>query len=234
MDLGALWDFDDPAGSEARFRAAAEAANGDDRAMLTTQVARALGLQGRFGEGHEALDAIESPGAEVELRIALERGRLLRSEGNWDAALPIFRTASARAAEAGLEGLELDALHMIPLCLTGEEQLAATEHAIERARHAATPDGRRWLGSLLNNLGMAHADAGEWPRALATFEEALAERRAQGDADNVFAARWMVAWALRNLGRMDEAREAQLALKADLDAAGKADRYVDEELELLG
>jgi hypothetical protein len=44
----------------------------------------------------------------------------------------------------------------------------------------------------------------------------------------------MVAWALRNLGRTDEARNQQLSLREDLAAAGKSDKYVEEELELLG
>jgi hypothetical protein len=43
----------------------------------------------------------------------------------------------------------------------------------------------------------------------------------------------MVGWALRNLGRTDEALAVQTALKAELEAAGKDDPYVDEELEIL-
>jgi hypothetical protein len=43
----------------------------------------------------------------------------------------------------------------------------------------------------------------------------------------------MIAWALRNLGRSGEALAMQRALKADLDARGEADPYVDEELALL-
>lgn len=43
----------------------------------------------------------------------------------------------------------------------------------------------------------------------------------------------MVAWALRLQGRTDEALAAQLALKADLDALGQTDPYVDEEIALL-
>jgi hypothetical protein len=39
-----LWDFDDPAGSEQRFREAAAAAEGGQRGIWMTQVARALGL----------------------------------------------------------------------------------------------------------------------------------------------------------------------------------------------
>src|SRR4051812_45384216 len=44
--LDDLWDFSDPAGSEARLRAAAqESTDAASRAEFQTQVARALGLQ---------------------------------------------------------------------------------------------------------------------------------------------------------------------------------------------
>ena len=43
----------------------------------------------------------------------------------------------------------------------------------------------------------------------------------------------MVGWALRHLGRTEEALAVQRELKADLDAAGEQDPYVDEELALL-
>ena len=92
---------------------------------------------------------------------------------------------------------------------------------------------RNWDASLLNNLGMTHADAGEWPAALAAFEEALVARERIGDAGRTRVARWMVGWALRNLGRTDEALAVQTALKAELDAIGEEDPYVDEELALL-
>ena len=53
-----LWDFNDPAGSERRFREAAAATAGDDRAAYLTQVARALGLQEKYDEGHQVLDGL--------------------------------------------------------------------------------------------------------------------------------------------------------------------------------
>ena len=43
----------------------------------------------------------------------------------------------------------------------------------------------------------------------------------------------MVGWALRNLGRTDEARACRPALKAELEAVGEEILYVDEELALL-
>ena len=44
IDLTELWNFDDPAGSEQRLRAAQVEAPETEAAVLQTQVARALGL----------------------------------------------------------------------------------------------------------------------------------------------------------------------------------------------
>ena len=59
-----LWDFSDPAASEERFR---EAADDDEhaghvRAVMATQLARALGIQGRWAEAFEVLDAAAADG----------------------------------------------------------------------------------------------------------------------------------------------------------------------------
>jgi tetratricopeptide (TPR) repeat protein len=232
-DPTTLWDFDDPAGSEQRFRTAAETAEGTDRLVLMTQLARALGLQERYDEGHAVLDDLAVSDPEVAARVSLERGRLLRSAGSPEQARPHFDAAVATAREAGLEALHVDARHMVALAAPPEEQQRLTEEALAVARASTEPAARDWDASLLNNLGMAHADAGNWPAALKTFEEALAARQRIGDAGRTRVARWMVGWALRNLGRTDEALAVQTALKAELEAAGEEDPYVDEELALL-
>ena len=79
--LDDLWDFDDPAASEARIRAAIDAAeaDGDPAAAVEarTQLARSVGLQGRFVEGHAVLDTVDlhHPAADrVRVRSHLERG----------------------------------------------------------------------------------------------------------------------------------------------------------------
>lgn len=232
--LDALWDFDDPAASEERFRAAAAAAGDAARAdVLRTQVARALGLQGRFDEARLLLGSLTSSSPEVRTRVLLERGRVLRSSGESSAAEPLFRAAAVQAAGVGLDGLEVDALHMVALTLEGQDQVDATVRALKRARSSTDPAALAWEPSLLNNLGMACSGLGDWTRALAAFEEALALRRTAGDVGPVNVARWMVAWALRNLGRTDEALARQRDLKADLVAAGLEDPYVDEEIALL-
>lgn len=233
-DLRELWDFDDPAASEERFRRAAEEA-GDAavRERALTQVARALGLQERFDEGHAVLDGLEGEDPEAAVRRELERGRLLRTAGEEDAALPHFEEAVSLARTAGLEELHVDALHMRALVLPRERRLAAAEEALAFARAATDPRARDWDASLLNNLGMIHADDGDFDQALEIFEEALAARRRSGDPGTIRIARWMVAWALRNLGRAEEALTMQRELRAELAAAGESDAYVEEELRLL-
>ncbi|MCW2768079.1 MAG: uncharacterized protein JWO11_4038 [Nocardioides sp.] len=233
IDPTPLWDFDDPAGSEQRLRDAAAIAEGNDRLVLLTQVARALGLQERYDEGHALLDDLAAHDDEVATRVSLERGRLLRSSGRPDDARPHFEAASAAAAAAGLDALRVDALHMVALVADPDEAVRLDDEALAVARGSADPRARDWDASLLNNIGMAHANAGDFGAALAAFEEALEARLRIGDPARTRVARWMVAWALRNLGRPAEALEIQRALKAELAATGAEDPYVDEEIALL-
>ena len=234
IDPTPLWNFDDPEGSEQRFRAEAENADPDDRLVLMTQVARALGLQEKYDEGNAVLDDLSPTEDEVAVRIALERGRLFRSEDDPDQARPLFEAAARSASEAGLDALHVDALHMLALVAEPAEQVALGARALAVARASSDQQTRDWDASLLNNIGMAQADAGDFEAALGTFEEALAARQRIGDPSRTRVARWMVAWALRNLGRNEEALQIQLALRAELDAAGLTDPHVDEELALLG
>lgn len=239
IDPTPLWDFDDPAASEQRFREAAQRAAGDDRLVLLTQLARALGLQGRFDEGHAVLDEIAPAGstapttAGVATRVALERGRLLRSADRPSEARPHFDSAILTARSGGLDALQVDAIHMVALVAQPAEQLGLLAEALAVSRASADPTARSWEASLLNNAGMVHADAGDFDAALVQFEEALAARERTGQGAEVRIARWMVAWALRNLGRNQAALAIQRELKAELAAAGEQDPYVDEELELL-
>jgi tetratricopeptide (TPR) repeat protein len=245
VDLSGLWDFGDPAASEKRFRDAAATAPSPDAEILMTQVARALGLQDRFDDAHAVLDALASDATldgiesnptsdpEVAVRLELERGRLYRSAGDATAATPHFAMAAAAAERAGLAGLHVDALHMLAIVAPADQQVAAHERALEVARSSDDEAARSWVPSLLNNLGMTYSDAGEWDAALDVFEQALAEREKGSDAEAIRIARWMVAWTLRNLGRRDEARTMQLALKDELVTLALDDPYVDEELELL-
>ena len=235
--LAGLWDWSDPAGSESRFRALADSSPGEVRLVAMTQVARALGLQARFVDGRAVLDqvarAADGAAPEVAVRVALERGRLARSEGLSVEATPLFQEAAELAERAGLEGLHVDALHMLAMDGEPQEQITRIQTALEVAGSATSEEARRWDASLLNNLGMAQHDAGDLSAALGSFQAALALREARGQAQEARIARWMVAWTLRLLGRTDEAHAMQRELKAELEAAGEQDVYVDQELALL-
>jgi tetratricopeptide (TPR) repeat protein len=230
--LDQLWDWDDAAESEARFREAAEDA-GDERSrdMLLTQVARALGLQGQFAEAAEVLDSLPSGAdAELDVRIALERGRVLSSSDHADGAWPLFEEALALAQEAGLENLAVDAVHMLAIVAPPEERTALNERAIAMAGAAADPRARQWLASLYNNLGWTRLDAEQADEALRLFELALAERQKRDQPRETAIARWAVARALRATGRVEEALAAQVQLAADNVNDGVDDPYVDEEI----
>ena len=233
IDPRPLWDFDDPASSGERFLAAAEQAEEPARTAWLTQYVRALGLQEKYDEANRILDTLTSDDHEAATYLALERGRVLRSSGHPDEARPHFDAAVASARDGGLEALHIDALHMVALVAPADEQLALNLQALEVARTATEQRARDWDASLLNNIGMTHADAGHFEAALASFEEALAARERIGDPATIRVARWMIGWSLRNLDRRDEARAVQQALKAELDDIGDADQYVDEELALL-
>lgn len=233
MELDSLWDFDDPVLSESRF--AEWLADPDlalhQRAEGLTQLARSQGLQGRFEEGHATLDEAESLGSasgRVAVRVLLERGRLLRSGGRPSEALPLFARAAETARGAGESGLEIDALHMVALADDPGKSEGHHRHAIARAEASESPDARKWLGSLYNNLGWSLFETGRVEEALAVFLSAQAERDRQGEAGRLAIARWSVARALRELGRDREAIDIQEQL-LEADRTG----YVAEELAIL-
>jgi tetratricopeptide (TPR) repeat protein len=221
-----LWDFGDPAGSEARF---AEAARNEPdtttRQVLLTQLARAQGMQDAFDKAHATLDGLGDVAAldpEPAVRALLERGRLANSAGDPAAAAPLFRDAYDRAVAAGLGGLAADAAHMLGIALPDEH-----EDWFQRGMAAAdgSPDrlARRMEGALQNNLAWAYADAGRWPDALPLLDGAVEARRAAGDPAGLFFARWARARALRALGRHDEALAELRELAATPEGAADSD-----------
>ena len=234
MDMREYWDFADPVGSEARFRALSETvADWSLLAEVEAQIARCMGLTGRFDEGHAVLDAILARGQALTDRarasIAIERGRLFNSAGDKETARRWF----VEAQSWPVEDLTIDALHMMAFVLPPEEGRAATLEALRRAEASDDPWAKRWQGSLLNNLGWDYHEAGDFEVALGYFERAEVARRAAGDAKALAIAEWCRARCLRSLGRFDKA----LAILGAQDWV-EGDKYLAEEmaanLEALG
>lgn len=235
MDINALWNFADPASSEARLRAALAAARGDEALSLQTQIARSYSLRKRFDEAHAVLDAVApqlaSAGPEPRVRALLERGRSFRSAGRRDEARPLFEQAASQAQAAGLEFLAIDALHMVALVQTEpQEELRWNRAALAAAQAARDPQARDWEGSLSNNLGMTLHGLSRFAEAMDAFRVQLRVRERQGDAGRIRVARWMIAWTHRALGEHEAALAILHRLAGELAAAGARDGYVPEEI----
>ena len=234
--FNALWDYQDPAKTEALFREElGKVANLDTRLQLETQVARALGLQRKFDEAHAGLDQVEAKLTEktpvARVRYLLERGRALNSSGQRPDSTALFESAWTLASEGGFHGYAVDAAHMMGIVMPGEESLAWNLKAIAYAEaHADDANAIRWLGALYNNTGWTLHGGGDFAGALDLFEKALALRQDNGNRRPILIAQWCIARAKRSMGRFDQAQAEQEALFREHEADGNEDAYVYEEL----
>lgn len=238
-DFDAMWDYDHPDTTEARFTELVPLAEGSGdtsyRAQLMTQIARAQGLQMKFDDAHRTLDGVKAmltdDLAVASIRYLLERGRVYNSAGRADSAKPLF----LEAWEAGLRTKEdfyaVDAAHMMAIVEPPEEQLVWARKAMQVAEQSSDERARRWLGSLYNNTGWTYHDMGDYEKALDLFEKALAWNREQGNEERVRIARWTVGRAYRSLGRVEEALTIQEELESEIQEKGlETDGYLFEEI----
>lgn len=232
-DFNDDWNYSDPAGTEAKFRARLpEAEKSDDasyRLQLLTQIARAVGLQKRFDEAHALLDQVEAQmagGDVVEVRYLLESGRVYNSSRQPEQAVPLFLKAAELAERIGADFYAVDALHMLGIAAPQAEQLDWNQRAIAFAERSPHERAKRWLASLYNNTGWSLFDERRYDEALDLFQKALVLRQQQGDAEAIRIARWCVAKMLRVLGRVEEG----LAIQRELEQAGGSDGFVEEEI----
>ena len=248
LDLRALWDFARPEVSEQRFRDRLAAATPDEALILQTQIARSLGLRQRMDEARALLQSLRpglaDPAAEARARWHLEWGRTWASaahnretlsETDRSTARAAFQAAAEHARAAGLDALQVDAVHMLPFTTTDHGQdLAWNQAALAAALDSAQPDARRWEASLRHNIGVTLNALGRHDEALAMLQQALAALQQQAaPANRQRVGQWMVAHTLRRLGRIDEALAMQQRLEAQNAADGTPDPYVFEELALL-
>jgi len=239
IDFDALWNYEDPAATEAKFHAVRPevAAAGDHGRLmeLDTQIARTQALQRNFDGALATLATVQAglkpDEARAEVRYELELGRTLRSSGKPADARPHFERAKTLAAAAHQEALAIDAIHMIALVEPDPaQQIALNREAIEFAKASADPKARGWQASLWNNIGMTYQGMGQLDQALAAFQNQLPLREQQGNGHLIRVARWMIAWVQRLKGDLPAALAAQEALERDQAAAGDSGGYVFEEL----
>ena len=235
MDIDSFCEYSDPALSEQRFRTALGSAQGDERLELLTQIARTYSLRGRFDEAHQVLNEVEQQltlaGSRPRVRCLLERGRTFNSSGETEKARLLFVQAWEQALAARLEGLAVDAAHMVAITYSGTpDAIAWNQRGLDLARVSSEPKARALIPALLNNSAWDLHDMRRFSEALPLFEEAQAEWLARGQPRQIQHARWAVARCLRSLGRHADALTIQRALEAEHRVAGTVDGYVFEEI----
>jgi hypothetical protein len=137
---------------------------------------------------------------EVVVRLSLERGRLLRFAGDPDRSRPYLEAAEAAVADAGIDLLQIDALHVVALVCGHEQAVAINGRALSIARRSSDRRARDWEASLIGNLSKVHAEAGDHEAALGMFELALDSRQRIGEVARIQVARWTVAWQRHLMG----------------------------------
>ncbi|MBH48204.1 MAG: hypothetical protein CME71_08550 [Halobacteriovorax sp.] len=227
------WDFNNVPKSRDYFLSIEndESLSEIDKLQLKTQIARTYSLERKFDLAHEVLDIIE-PSIQkspiVEVRYLLERGRCFNSNNEKEKANEFFLRAWEVAKENKIDGLAVDAAHMVAIAYTDpEKQLEWNLKAMELAQSSNEERAKQWLGSLYNNLGWTFHDRKEYTKALELFQKALDFRINQkAPESNIRIARWSVARALRSLNRVDEALDIQLMIST----AETQDGYNFEEV----
>jgi tetratricopeptide (TPR) repeat protein len=149
-------------------------------------------------------------------------------------AKPLFIAAYDLAFAAKLDGLAVDAAHMVPIVSGGAEGAQWTERGLALARSSADPKARALLPALLNNHAWNLHDQGRFDEALPVFRDAESAWHATGRQPQSRIASWSVARCLRSLARYDEALAIQRGLEQAYAEDGAADGHVFEEIaELL-
>lgn len=239
LDFEALWEYHDPAASERRFREALGEASGDDELELLTQIARTYGLRGDFERAHAQLDQVEAQleeaGSRARVRYLLERGRTYNSSGDTQRGRQLFEAAWELARAEGIEGLAIDAAHMVAITHGGTEQaIEWNQRGLEIARGSKDPKARALIPAMLNNSAWDLHEMGRFEEALPLFEQALEAWAAREQPRQIQIAKWSVARCLRSLGQFQQALAIQRELESEHQTAGTVDGYVYEETaELL-
>lgn len=234
-----LWDYNNPSGTEAKFRELLPQAKASQDisyyAQLLTQLARTQGLQRKFDDATATLDTvegmIEERFATASVRYLLERGRVTNSSGDPKKAKPYFLDAYEIATANNLDYFAIDAIHMLQIVDPPEEQLKWADLAMKLAEKTTDERAKKWLGPLYNNTGWTYFDLKQYDKALELFEKSLAYRESIQDEKGIFIARWTIARTYREVGRLDEALTMQQSLEQEIiDKGLDTDGYVYEEI----
>lgn len=239
-DFLKLWDFHHIDETRTAFIACKEkqSLSDIDKLQLDTQIARTYSLQQNFIRAHEILDSIKDRikiAPVVELRYLLERGRCYNSAGKKSEALELFIKAWDIGIQNKIDGLAVDAAHMVAIAETNpDQQLGWNLKALELANTSDDPRAKQWRGSLYNNIGWTYFDRGNLNEALNYLKDCY-QFRLEQDASlrDLNQAKWCVARVYREIGEQQKALAMQVEIFQSNQDINFADGFNFEELAEL-
>ncbi len=240
-DFRKLWNYNDPKGTEEKFRSilpdAETSGDADYLAQLLTQIARAEGLQGKFDDAHATLDRALQLISEQQLRLAnvryfLERGRVFNSSGKRREAIPFFQSAYDAALAEQHTPLAIDALHMLAIAETDpRKQVEWNLKALQLVESTSADDkaSRGWLESLCNNIGESYLLLKEYDTAYSYFHQMAELQTARTGQADMYTLKDL-AKARRLSGNPEESLKIILPAFEQMSSEQNDDGYIRQEL----
>lgn len=232
-----LWAFDDLEGTLLDFRQLRALLRGagkpDDVALVDTQIARALALQGQVQPAQELLLSLRSTSTLVVAYSLLERARIHAQLGQHSAAERQFGQAFRYSAAQRLDALAVEAAWLAAgVSLAPGGPRAWLESALTYAESAPGAAARTWRTTLCLDWGWAELRANAPGKALPLFQRAVELSREAGKAGAHRNAQYALAHSYRRLARYADALSLLVPLQEwhRDQRASRAGGLVQEEL----
>lgn len=242
-DLDRVWKSTNPAAAEVLYQQllpsveGSKVENQSSLVLIYSQIARAQAAQGKFSDAHDSLKKAEMilKAAELETPTAkihwlLEGGRLSILEKTPSQARPKFIEAWTLAIGSGEDLLAVDAATMMAQIEPRKLQQDWIEKGIRIAEKSSQDSAKERLGGLYTSSAWRLYDLRQFELALASFQKALTQFKANGSKREVFVARWSIGKSLRAMNRTEEALEVQNILLSELGVEDAKDGRLFEEL----
>ncbi len=130
------------------------------------------------------------------------RGRLEWKRDGKQTAVKTFIEMFDFAREHELNSRAIDAIHMVAIVGTPEEQIEWGRKGIKLAEETNTS---HWLGPLWNNLAITYSDQEDWDQCVAAFHKAREYHWLHGQEVHKLYADYHIGWSLRMKGDHEEA-----------------------------
>lgn len=130
------------------------------------------------------------------------KGRLQWQQDSLPAASATFQQMFSYCIDRGMTDRAIDAVHMVAIVGSRDEQIEWGLKGIELAEETGT---NRWLGPLWNNLAITYSDIPDWDKCVGAFKKAREYHWQYGNEMNKLYADYHIGYALRMKRNHDEA-----------------------------